>query len=277
MAIDLEHSTSRATSWVTDEVRREFETNGSWTDDTWHTTWAASVAEAPDAVAVVDESGALTRAEVDAQAHRLAAYMTSLGVGKGDVVTLMLPNWSEFVVVHAAIGLVGGVVNPLLPRASEAEMAHIMRTAGSRLAFAAFKHRGVPVWARAKAAAQGVDSVLRVVPVRGGLDSLEGILGQPWEVPFPVQAPTTHARWDTITFTSGTESLPKGVVHTHQSTMFGLRAYVDRGARSKRTTSYSCRPRSATPRAWSGACGRPSSRARPWCCRTGGTRRSGWR
>ena len=32
--------------------------------------------------------------------------------------------------------------------------------------------------------------------------------------------------WDTVTFTSGTESLPKGVVHSHRTTMYGLRAYV---------------------------------------------------
>ncbi|ABH00835.1 probable synthetase/ligase (plasmid) [Rhodococcus jostii RHA1] len=155
--------------------------------------------------------------------------MHGRGVRRGDVVTLVLPNWREFFVVHSAIGLIGGVVNPLLPKVGTPEIAHILRTAESRFVFAAADLRENSPWHRVIAAAEGLDSILGIVPVRSGTNSLADILEEPWEQRFPLDPVVVDARErDTVTFTSGTESLPKGVVHSHQTTMFVLRAYLDK-------------------------------------------------
>lgn len=229
---------AQVTTWVNDQVRDEFERAGHWTDETWIQVFLADVERDPKAVSVVDEERTLTRGEVLSAGRRLAAYLYQRGARRDDVVTLVLPNWWEFVVVHAAIGLLGCVVNPLLPKVGEREMGHIMRTAKTKFVFAAYDHRGRSPWQAAVAAADSLGTAPPVISVRGGENSLSHILARAWEEEFmPPVAKVSASSWDTVTFTSGTESLPKGVVHSHQTTMFGLRAYVGQRLRLTSTDS----------------------------------------
>ncbi|MER7007565.1 AMP-binding protein [Dactylosporangium sp. NPDC000555] len=212
------------TTWVTREIRAEFEREGHWTKATWLDLLRRPLPS--DGVAVVDETGALTRAEVMRKARRLAAYLHRSGVARGDVVTLAVPNWREFVVIHAAVGLVGGVVNPVLPRVGRNELRHVLSTARSRLVFAAAENRGSSPYRTAVEASDGLDHVIEIISVRGGERPYEGIVDDPaYDVGLP-EVVVEATDWDTITFTSGTESLPKAAVHSHQSTMFGLRSFI---------------------------------------------------
>jgi acyl-CoA synthetase (AMP-forming)/AMP-acid ligase II len=215
-------------TWITQAIRDEFEAAGLWTDETWMDQFSRHAREDPAAIAVIDELGTLTRGEALHSARRLAAYLQHQGINEGDVITLVVPNWREFVVIHTAIGLLGGVVNPLLPRTGAAEMRHILRTADTRFVFAAAEYRGASPAANAAEAAAEIEGILGLVSVRGGRPSLDGILAEAWEERHRLQMPSVDARsWDTVTFTSGTEALPKGVVHSHQSTMFGIHGYID--------------------------------------------------
>jgi acyl-CoA synthetase (AMP-forming)/AMP-acid ligase II/DNA-binding GntR family transcriptional regulator len=141
------------------------------------------------------------------------------------------PDWREFVVIHTAIGLLGAVLNPVLPRLGAPGYRHVLQTTQSRLVFAAASHHRESPAQLCREAADGLASVLDVIAVRplqtdGDAASLEGLLSSPADDEATFPGIGDACDWDTVTFTSGTESLPKGVVHTHQSAMFSLRAYI---------------------------------------------------
>jgi acyl-CoA synthetase (AMP-forming)/AMP-acid ligase II/DNA-binding GntR family transcriptional regulator len=226
-------STNRSdfATWVDDAIRAEFEERGYWTSQTWLDLFLASADEQPSALCVADEQAALTRAQVLGAARRLAQDMRRRGVDTGDVVTVAVPNWWEFVVIHAAVGLLGAVLNPVLPRLGVPDYRHILQTSQSRMVFAAQSHHRESPVELCREAAEGLASVLDVIAVRtsqteDGATSLERILSVPVDDDAVFPGIGDARDWDTVTFTSGTESLPKGVIHTHQSTMFGLRAYI---------------------------------------------------
>ena len=56
-----------------------------------------------------------------------------LGVGHGDVVSVQLPNWWEFVVIALACARVGAVVNPLMPIFREHELSYMLDFAESKV------------------------------------------------------------------------------------------------------------------------------------------------
>jgi acyl-coenzyme A synthetase/AMP-(fatty) acid ligase len=96
-----------------EHVRREVEA-GRWTSDTvasWLKRWAR---ETPEAIAVAQPGHMpLTYAAALDRAERLAAALATLGVRRGDVVTVQLPSTAEFVIIYYAVARLGGVLSTL--------------------------------------------------------------------------------------------------------------------------------------------------------------------
>src|ERR1017187_7098043 len=86
----------------------------------------------PDREAVVFEDRRLTNAALADRVNSLAAGFAELGVGRDDVVALLLYNGTEFLETTLAVNKVGGVFMPLNYRLAPPEWAYILNHAGAK-------------------------------------------------------------------------------------------------------------------------------------------------
>lgn len=76
---------------INPERRALYRRQGFWGDATLADYWHQSVRAVPDRTCVVDsQGGRYTYAQLDKKAQRLAGWMRTIGVGRGDVVALNL-------------------------------------------------------------------------------------------------------------------------------------------------------------------------------------------
>ena len=90
------------------EALRHYHAGGQWGTRTIAQCIDEQVALRGDKLAVTDNGGrTLSYAELNAQAARLAGFFSRQGIGRGDVVTLHLPNRCEAAVVMLAAWRLG--------------------------------------------------------------------------------------------------------------------------------------------------------------------------
>src|SRR4051812_29147409 len=120
---------------VEEESSRQYRRDGWWVDRTLLHYFDLAVAARPnDTALVAPGERRLTFIQLDEESRRIAGNLAALGVGKGDVVSIQLPNCAEFATLHLAATRLGAVTNPLLPIYRQNELSYILRFARSRVA-----------------------------------------------------------------------------------------------------------------------------------------------
>lgn len=205
---------------------------GSWAGNLIDDYLAAAASRTPDKVAVVDRAGAHTYAELDRDVNRFADALANRGVERGDVVSWLLPNWTEAIVVHLAALRIGAISNPIIPIYRHRETAFIMRQAATKVAVVPSEFRGFDYPAMLEEIRPDVPSLQVVVVVGDEAGQGLGRVGFDALLSEADLAPPARRERDAndialLLYTSGTTSAPKGALHSHNTLDYENRSIVD--------------------------------------------------
>ena len=172
----------------------------------------ACAARFPNQIAIIDDLGEITWAELRREINKFSHALSERGVTAGDAVALLGRNHRFFVIAMVAVMQLGGRVLLLNTMASGPQLAELADREGAKLVVLDEEFVGVGETAgRDKLIVAWTDSVPhsqseREVPPESDLPSMSSLSkGQ------PTTAPSKPARsGQVIIFTSGTTGLPKG-------------------------------------------------------------------
>jgi long-chain acyl-CoA synthetase len=158
----------------------------------------AQARERPEQIALRCDDDALTYAQFDDRARRVAHALHALGVRRGDRVAIMVPNCVEFFEAAHGAGRLGGVTVPVNVHFKADEAGWVVADSGAAAVVVAEDLlpalRGVPDVPRL-VVGDGYEAALQRAPA-GEVEPLD-VVGDGW--------PTVMA------YTSGTTGRPKGV------------------------------------------------------------------
>ena len=96
-------------TWRTEEVVREFAEKGYWGEEILTDHLEGNVRRFPDNVAVIDSKSRMTFRALAQRVDRLAIRLKELGIGKGDRVMMIIPDWIEVFCLRYALGRIGAI------------------------------------------------------------------------------------------------------------------------------------------------------------------------
>ncbi|MGH9040856.1 MAG: class I adenylate-forming enzyme family protein [Acidimicrobiia bacterium] len=212
------------TDLVPAELRAQWVADGHCPGVDLMTLFSQQVDRHPDRVALVDDHGSVTYAELAAEARRIGAYLHQAGVGPGDVVAIQFANTHHACAADLAVASVGAIclAYPILYR--NKEVRSLLARSGAVACLFARRFRDFD-FAEMMVELRGELPGIKHLAVLGepfpGCDSLDEVLAGPDPgVRPPVEVgPADPVR---IIVTSGTEGEPKMVLFSHDGIGGGI-------------------------------------------------------
>lgn len=217
---------------VNEEKKREYYEKGFWSKDTLNDKWNETVSLYGENEYVADNTGVrFTYREVDEKASRLARWLKEIGIQNGDVVSFQCPPWAEFCIIYVACLKVGAVMHPISMQFNQEDLVYIMNLVESRAYICPTFFRKTDYETQIEGAVGRIPSLLS-----GGICVMDKTepsrdhvtLGEILNNYLPLQKAPESTSEDValILCTSGTTSLSKGVLLSHNAIIFSERVFA---------------------------------------------------
>ena len=175
----------------------------------------------PDYEALIYQDRKYTWRQVYDRCTRFASALTKIGIGQGDVVSIMAANTPELFEAHYSVPMTGGVINTINTRLDTRTVAYILEHSDCKVFIVDRQFQKVASEALSK-----VDREIVVIDIddrHAGLGDVPAIGKQEYEnflltgdEDFEWLRPKDEWQAISLSYTSGTTGNPKGVVYHHR-------------------------------------------------------------
>ncbi|WP_330999204.1 AMP-binding protein [Oryzicola mucosus] len=163
---------------------------------------------------------------------RAAAGLWAVGMRPGDVIGIQLPNILDFAIFQQAAVRMGAIYLPLIPQLRALDLSYLLDVVKARVLVIPGGYRGFDHTAMIDTISANVPSLQKILvagEASAFLEDTRTFLDQPWETQHGTHISGIVRDPDSvriISFTSGTESKPKAVQHSHNTMLFPLRNHT---------------------------------------------------
>lgn len=214
---------------INKEQQNQYYANGFWSTETVHDMFSKSVKKFPNNTAVVDKRRRVTYEQLHDYVLRFSAGLQKLGIRKGDFISVQLPNCVEYVITYLACARIGAIFNPIPTNIGESDIKYMLELCESKLYIVPNKHHRTDFIQLASSITNQLDIPYVMIvnyeddqlKIESPLLSFEDVCdikvdyNENFNYGVSADSPLI------VLFTSGTESRPKGVIHSHNTVLFG--------------------------------------------------------
>jgi non-ribosomal peptide synthetase component E (peptide arylation enzyme) len=205
------------------ELAKSYKAHGLWTGETFFQVLERQARRHPDREVFSDAMGRITYGALKDKVERCAEFLRRIGIKRGDVVTIQLPNRIDFPIVFFSLELIGAVANKVNPDFRARELEYILKFSNSRAFVCPREFKSFDYVAMAKTLKQTVPGLEHVIVAGGGAEGTHDLDQGLRECPPIAEQHSVNADPDAIfrmAFTSGTTGDPKCVLHSFNSTLY---------------------------------------------------------
>jgi non-ribosomal peptide synthetase component E (peptide arylation enzyme) len=196
-----------------------------WMQKTVFDLLAEQAAKHPDRVAIKAQHGAISYGELKDRIERAAQFYRSIGITRGDVVTVQLPNRIEFAVAFIALELLGAIANKVNPDFRARELGYMLKFSGSSAYVFPKEWKGFDYVGMARGLQQENPDIKGLIVVGGAVEGMHDFdSGVAAAAPITAAA-KVHMDPDEVCrmcFTSGTTGDPKCALHSFNTTLYAV-------------------------------------------------------
>ena len=207
-------------------LKERYVSDGLWTDETFPDYVARWAEETPDQPALVDAGERITYRDLAERVDKLAGGLSRLGLDRGDVVAIQLPNSVDFVTAYLAVSHIGAVMQTVHMPYRGAELEFLLRHGGARALVCAAEAAGQSPAAMALELTSALPALDHVIAAGGAVPGTATLAELATGEKMTERTRLSGEDRFLLLYTSGTTADPKGVPHRYRGFVYNARSSV---------------------------------------------------
>jgi non-ribosomal peptide synthetase component E (peptide arylation enzyme) len=207
------------------ELAEKYTRDKLWLQKTVFDLLAEQAAARPGRVAIKDHRGSISYGALRDRVERAAQFYRSIGIKRGDVVTIQLPNRIDFAVAFIALELLGAIANKVNPDFRARELDYMLKFSGSSAYVFPKQWKDFDYAGMARGLQQANPELKRLIVAGGAVEGMHDFdAGVTASAPIAASDkvhmdPNEVCR---MCFTSGTTGNPKCALHSFNTTLYAV-------------------------------------------------------